>query len=74
MRQDNIAVFQDTMKILNQGYYKIGDESRKLKLTREQMEAARVFLPEDIEAISREKGIRRVCVLGRCSDNKTPCS
>ena len=66
MRQDNIAVFQDTMKILNQGYYKIGDESRKLKLTREQMEAARVFLPEDIEAISREKDIRRVCVLGRC--------
>ena len=51
MRQDNIAVFQDTMKILNQGYYNIGDESRKLKLTREQMEAARVFLPEDIEAI-----------------------
>ena len=46
MRQDNIAVFQDTMKILKQGYYKIGDESRKLKLTREQMEAARVFLPE----------------------------
>ena len=66
MRQDNIAVFQDTMKILKQGYYKIGDESRKLKLTREQMEAARVFLPEDIEAISREKDIRRVCVLGRC--------
>ena len=52
MRQDNIAMFQDTMEILNQGYYKIGDESRKLKLTREQMEAARVFLPEDIEAIS----------------------
>ena len=66
MRRDNIAMFQDTMEILNQGYYKIGDESRKLKLTREQMEAARVFLPEDIEAISREKGIRRVCVLGRC--------
>ena len=52
MRRDNIAMFQDTMEILNQGYYKIGDESRKLKLTREQMEAARVFLPEDIEAIS----------------------
>ena len=51
MRQDNIAVFQDTMKILKQGYYKIGDESRKLKLTREQMEAARVFLPEDIRRI-----------------------
>ena len=66
MRRDNIAMFQDTMEILNQGYYKIGDESRKLKLTREQMEAARVFLPEDIEAISREKDIRRVCVLGRC--------
>ena len=43
MRQDNIAALQDTLSICEQGCYVKDNEKKKLKLTREQMEEARVF-------------------------------
>lgn len=66
MRQDNIAVFQDTMRILAQGGYSVNGKKCHLKLTREQMEEAIVFLPEDVKRIAGAKDFAHVYVLGRC--------
>ena len=66
MRKDNIAVFQDTMDILNRGWY--GKNGRKipLRLTRDEMEEAVVFLPDDVRALSESKDFEHVHVPGRC--------
>ena len=66
MRQDNIAVLRDTLSICEQGWYVKDNEKKKLKLTREQMEEARVFLPKEIRAVSEYKDFQHVHVLGRC--------
>ena len=66
MRQDNIAMLKDTLSILDKGYYRIGNKKKKLKLSRAEMEAADVYLPEDIQAISESKDFPHVHVLGRC--------
>ena len=66
MRYDNIMMFQDTMRILEQGYYTIGGKRINLKLSREQMEAADVYLPKDIQVLSGKKDFRHVHVMGRC--------
>ena len=59
-------MFQDTMNILNKGYYSIGNKQIKLKLSRAQMEAAEVYLPREVQAVSAFKGFQHVHVLGRC--------
>ncbi len=66
MRQDNIAMFQDTMRILDQGYYTIGNQRIRLKLSREQMEAADVYLPREIQILSENRDFEHVHVIGRC--------
>ena len=66
MRQDNITMLQDTLSILNQGYYKIGNKIKNLKLSREQMEAADVYLPKEVQAISDFRNFLHVHVMGRC--------
>ena len=66
MRQDNIEMFQDTMRILEQGYYTIGNQRIELKLSRTQMEAADVYLPGDIQIMSGNKDFQHVHVIGRC--------
>ena len=65
MRQDNITMLQDTLSILNQGYYKIGNKIKNLKLSREQMEAADVYLPKEVQAISDFRNFLHVHVMGR---------
>ncbi len=67
MKQDNIAMFQDTMRILDQGYYTIWGKRIDLKLSREQMEAADVYLPEEIQIMSENKDFQHVHVIGRCA-------
>lgn len=66
MRQDNIAMLQDTLSILDKGYYLVGNKKKKLKLSRVEMETADVYLPEDIQVISEFKDLKHVHVLGRC--------
>ena len=65
MRQDNLNMLQDTLDILKQGYYIFENKRIHLKLTREQMEEAEVFLPQDIQTISESK-LPYVNVLERC--------
>ena len=66
VREKNKAVFNDTWKILERGYYEIGGKRIPLKLTREQMEEAEVFLPEDVRAVCENKDFPHIHVLGRC--------
>ena len=65
MRQDNLNMLQDTLDILDKGYYIFENKRIHLKLTREQMEEAEVFLPQDIQTISESK-LPYVNVLERC--------
>ncbi len=66
MRQNNIEMFQDTMRILAQGHYTIGNKKVKLKLSRREMEAADVYLPKEVQNISGKKDFPHVHVIGRC--------
>ena len=66
MRQDNISMLQDTLAILNRGYYTKNGRRIPCKLSREQMEEAVVFLPKDVEAVAGNKEFEHVTVLGRC--------
>lgn len=53
MRIDNIAMLNNTLDILSQGYYTIDDKRVPLKLTRAQMESASVYLPRDVQQIRK---------------------
>ena len=66
MRSDNIAMLEDTLDILDKGYYMIGERRVWLTLSREQMEAADVYFPEDIKSMSLEKDLQHVNQKRRC--------
>ena len=66
MRQNNIDMLQDTLKILKKGYYTVNGHKVDLKLSRKEMEEAHVFLPEDIKKISQFKDFNHCSILGRC--------
>lgn len=66
MRSDNVAMFQDTLDILDQGSYQLRGQTISLKLSRAQMEEVEVFLPRDVKRISEAKDFVHVHVLGRC--------
>ena len=66
MRQANISMFQDTMRILDQGCYTLNGKTVRLKLTRQQMEAADVYLPDQIRLMSENKDFQHIDIIGRC--------
>ena len=51
MRQDNINMLQETLQILEQGYYVVNEKKVPLKLSQDQMQAAVVYLPDRVERI-----------------------
>ena len=64
MSQDNISILQETLEVLNKGFYKINGKTISLKLTRSQMEEAKVFFPRDVAAV--RKNLKHVHKFGRC--------
>lgn len=66
MRQKNITVLEDTLHILDQGSYTLGADRQELKLSRAQMEAVTVYLPQDVAAIRKSMDVSHVHVIGRC--------
>ena len=66
MRSENFAMLQDTLSILDRGYYQLHGETISLKLSRAQMEEVQVYLPKDVQAICGAKDFEHVHVLGRC--------
>ena len=51
MRQDNIAMLQETLQILDRGSYEVNGKTVSLKLSRERMERCHVLLPENVQEI-----------------------
>ena len=66
MRDDRIAILQDTLDILKRGSYQAGRKTVSLKLTRAQMEEAEVYLPADVRALEESKEFPHVHHFGRC--------
>lgn len=50
-RMDRVAILEDTLKILSDGYYEKCGERISLKLSEAEMKSVRVFLPEEIAAL-----------------------
>lgn len=57
-RTPDIQMFEDTMKILKQGYYEKDGRKIMLKLSGKEMEKIQVCLPDDVRAICDNKEYR----------------
>ena len=66
MRENNIAMLQDTLDIIERGSYQFHGQTIPLKLTHAQMKEVDVYLPRDVERICEAKDFEHVHVLGRC--------
>ena len=59
MRQDNIAMLTDTLRILSAGSYTIKGKAIPLKLSPVQMRRSQVFLPREIDALDPESAVNK---------------
>ena len=57
MRTDNVMTLENTLEILNQGYYILENKRIPLKLSQSQMREISVYLPKDVQEISRKKDL-----------------
>ena len=60
MRNDNINMLHDTLKILDQGFYMLDGKQIPLKLSPDKMREISVYLPKDVKAICEYKDFRHV--------------
>ena len=65
MRTDNVMTLENTLEILNQGYYILENKRIPLKLSLSQMREISVYLPEDVQEIIEKKDFPHVHVMGR---------
>lgn len=65
MRVENINMFNDTMAIMDRGYYEVNGKRINLKLSKREMEEISVFLPKDIKRIADNKDFEHIYVIGR---------
>ena len=63
--QDNIEMLNDTLSILQQGYYQINGRRVSLKLSRTEMEEISVYLPQDIEQLKADTSFRHIHAIDR---------
>lgn len=66
MRYDNIEMLQDTLRILDQGSYTVDGRTVNLKLSKNEMAAVHVLLPDDVRDICSRTDFKKVHVIGRC--------
>ena len=66
MNSNNIAMLQDTLNILEKGFYQFEGKIMPLQLSHSQMEEVKVYLPRDVKRICESKDFEHVHVLGRC--------
>ncbi len=57
MKSDNIAMLAETLRLLNRGHYHVGGKEVQLQLSKVQMEASRVLLPDEVHAIGSGKPV-----------------
>ena len=65
MRVDNINMLNDTMAIMDRGYYEVNGKRVNLKLSEKERKEIFVFLPKDVKQISDNKDFPHVHVMGR---------
>lgn len=53
MRLDNIEMLQETLRIMEEGIYEKNGRITNLKLSRQQMEDAKVLLPQEVDEIKK---------------------
>lgn len=61
-----LNMLQETLQILEQGYYVKNGKKIQLKLSRKEMEEIRVYLPDDVRKCGSHKDFNPPYVLGRC--------
>ena len=66
MRTDNIRLLQETLEILEKGYYFVNGKRIDLKLSKERMEKVHVLLPNNVSDICSRTDFEHVYVMGRC--------
>lgn len=66
MREKNIAVFRDTLKIFERGFYIKEGRKIKTKLNKAELVINRVYLPEDITKVAACTDLDHVHCIGRC--------
>ena len=67
MREDNIAILQDTLDVCERGFYETKAGRVDLKLDLEQMLIAEVYEPRVLEGFRNSKDFDRPHLEGRCS-------
>ena len=60
MRVDNINMLNDTMAIMDRGYYEVNGKRVNLKLSEKERKEIFVFLPKDVKRISDNKDFQHV--------------
>lgn len=65
MRTDNIAMLHDTLDIFERGFYEKNWKKVKLKLSRSEMCASEVLLPEQVKYICENPTIEQIHHIGR---------
>ena len=60
MKFENINMLNDTMAILNRGYYEVNGKRVNLKLSKAEMKEISVFLPKDVKSISDNKDFQHI--------------
>lgn len=66
MNGNNIEVLQETLQILDKRSYTVRGKTVHLKLSKREMEAVHVLLPENVQDICGRTDFEKVHVLGRC--------
>ena len=65
-RSRELNMIQETMQILEQGYYVKDGKKIQLKLSRKEMEEIHVYLPKDVKKYSNQRNFNPPYVMGRC--------
>ncbi len=63
---NNIDILNDTLTIMNQGYYIKNEKRIDLKLSFDEMKNIKVFLPDKVHALKNYKLSEHVHVIGKC--------
>ena len=66
LRNKNIDILRSTLKACSKGYYEFSNKKIPLRLSKEEMQQALVYLPDQVIEITEKKDFPHVHVLGRC--------
>ncbi|MCB6492487.1 MAG: TIGR02452 family protein [Coprococcus sp.] len=65
-RSKEIAMLEDTLKILKQGWYEKNGKRIQLKLSEKEMQEIQVYLPDDVKKNCSDSDFSSPFVVGRC--------